>query len=280
MPLRPPVGASHELSNADDALMRETYSHGHHESVLRSHRARTAENSCAYLLPSLRPGLDLLDVGCGPGTITVDLAARVSPGRVVGIDLVAAADLGTVRDNVTFEVGDVYDLAFGDASFDVVHAHQVLQHLGRPVDALIEMHRVLRPGGVLAVRDSDYGGFIWAPADPHLDRWLELYHQITTRNGAEADAGRRLLGWVQAAGYTGIAASSSTWTFADPENRSWWGSMWADRVLQSAFREQALAYGLADDDELQAIAEAWRTWSRRPDAIFVVPHGEILATRG
>ncbi len=63
-----------------------TYTHGHHESVLRSHRWRTAANSAAYLLPYLRPGQDLLDIGCGPGTLTGDLARAVSPGRVVGID--------------------------------------------------------------------------------------------------------------------------------------------------------------------------------------------------
>jgi ubiquinone/menaquinone biosynthesis C-methylase UbiE len=62
------------------------YTHGHHESVLRSHRWRTVENSAAYLVPFLRPGLDLLDVGCGPGSITQDFATRVAPGRVCGLD--------------------------------------------------------------------------------------------------------------------------------------------------------------------------------------------------
>jgi ubiquinone/menaquinone biosynthesis C-methylase UbiE len=156
----------------------DTYTHGHAEPVLQSHRWRTAENSAGYLLPSLRPGLDLLDVGCGPGTITVDLAARVAPGRVVGID-VSAEPLVEAREaagragvEVTFEVGDVYALAAADASFDVVHAHQVLQHLTDPVAALREMARVCRPGGVIAVRDVDYGAFITHPADDGLDRWL------------------------------------------------------------------------------------------------------------
>jgi hypothetical protein len=58
---------------------RATYTHGHHESVLRSHAWRTVENSAAYLVPHLRPGLSLLDVGSGPGTITVDLAERLAP---------------------------------------------------------------------------------------------------------------------------------------------------------------------------------------------------------
>jgi ubiquinone/menaquinone biosynthesis C-methylase UbiE len=258
--------------------IRDTYSHGHHESVLRSHRSRTAENSCAYLLPLLRPGQDVLDVGCGPGTITIDLAGRVAPGRVTGIDLVAVADSDAAPDNVTFATGDVYALEFVDASFDVVHAHQVLQHLSRPVAALTEMRRVLRPGGVLAVRDGDYAGFVWAPADPRLDRWLELYHQITKRNGAEADAGRYLLRWVQAAGFSDARASSATWTFADPDGRAWWGGVWADRVERSAFAEQAIAYDLSDRAELDAIAAAWREWAAKPDGFFAALHCEVLAT--
>ncbi len=266
--------------------MSDTYTHGHHESVLRSHRWRTAENSAGYLLPELEAGMDLLDLGCGPGTITLDLAPRVAPGRVVGID--AAADVieqATAQlaesdaANVSFATGDAYALDFEDASFDVVHAHQVLQHLTDPVAALREMHRVLRPGGLLAVRDSDYGAFVWAPAEPLLDRWLELYHELTARNRAEADAGRFLLGWVQRAGFTDVRASSATWTFADSESRAWWGGLWADRVLQSAFAQQAVEYGLADTAELEEISAAWRQWATQADGFFAVLHGEILAHR-
>jgi len=264
----------------------EVYTHGHHPSVLRSHTWRTAQNSAAYLLGELRPGQDLLDVGCGPGTITADLATAVTPGQVVGIDasrdVVAEArrHLGAGSPaNLRFETGDVYALAFDDGSFDVVHAHQLLQHVQRPVDALAEMRRVLRPGGVVAVRDSDYGAFAWAPDDPLLTRWLELYHQVTGRNGGEADAGRYLLGWVRRAGFGEPRTTSSTWTFADPQTRQWWGGLWAERVTQSAFAEQALAYGLSDDAELSAIAGAFRRWANDPDGYFVVVHAEVLARR-
>jgi len=173
----------------------------------------------------------------------------------------------------------VYDLQF-EAAFDVVHAHQVLQHLADPVTALAQMGRVLRPAGILAVRDSDYAAFAWAPADSRLDRWLELYHQVTARNGAEADAGRHLLGWVLAAGFGEVEAGSSTWTFADPASRAWWGGLWADRVTLSAFADQAVAYGLADRAELAGIGEAWRSWATRPDGFFAVLHAEVLARRG
>ncbi len=70
-------------------MAQTRYTHGHHESVLRSHSWRTAENSAGYLLAHLQPGQSLLDIGCGPGTITVDLARRLSPGRVVGVDAAA-----------------------------------------------------------------------------------------------------------------------------------------------------------------------------------------------
>lgn len=266
--------------------MTETYTHGHHESVLRSHEWRTAENSAAYLLDRLAPGQALLDVGCGPGTITLDLAARVAPGAVVGIDragdVIAQAEARCAErgvDNVRFATGDVYELDAADASFDVVHAHQVLQHLRDPVAALRELRRVLRPGGTLAVRDSDYAGFVWAPADPLLDRWNELYHAVTAGNGAEADAGRYLLGWARQAGFIDIEVTSSTWTFADPERRAWWGSLWAERVELSAFAHQAVEYGLTDRAELGTIAAAWRRWAAQPDGFFAVPHGEVLATR-
>jgi SAM-dependent methyltransferase len=269
------------------AAMGDTYTHGHHQSVLRSHAWRSAGNSAAYLLGELRPGQRLLDVGCGPGTITLDLARRVSPGRVIGIDTEPGVLRGAEAlrrrqgiDNVTFEPGDAYALDYDDDNFDVIHLHQVLQHLTDPVRALIELRRVLATDGVLGARDSDYAGFFWSPADPLLDRWLALYHELTAQNGAMADAGRELPGWVRAAGFADIAVTSSTWIFADPASRVWWGGLWAERVTQSSFAKQACDYGLSDDEELAAIAAAWRRWAEAPDAVFVVPHVEILARPG
>lgn len=271
----------------DQAANRtDVYTHGHHESVLRSHRWRTADNSAGYLLPALSPGMRLLDVGCGPGTVTLDLAARLDPGEVVGVDAsadvvelarAAATDSGQV--NVRFEVGDAYRLAYPDDWFDVVHAHQVLQHLTDPVAALKEMRRVTRPGGLVAVRDADYAAMTWYPTTPELDDWMRLYHQVTEANRAEADAGRRLLSWVRAAGFdpAGTSATASTWCFAEDGDRAWWSGLWADRCLESDFAAQALAGGVADQARLQRVAAAWRAWGANPDAWFAVLHGEVLA---
>lgn len=259
------------------------YTHGHAESVLRSHRWRTAENSAGYLLPHLAAGDRLLDVGSGPGTITADLAERVSPGRVTALEVTeAAAELTRAEldrrgaEHATVKVGDVHALPFGDDSFDVVHAHQVLQHVADPVLALREMARVTRPGGLVAVRDSDYHGFVWAPASSAIERWLELYDAAARANGGEPDAGRMLLGWAREAGLTDLTASSSTWCFADEADRAWWGGLWADRVTSTALAEQLLAQGLATTDELAEIGEGWRAWAAEPGGWFSVLHGELV----
>src|SRR5262252_4604788 len=270
----------------DTAVMRtgsEVYLHGHHDSVLRSHRWRTAENSAGYLLGHLVAGAGILDVGCGPGTITAGLATLVPDGRVVGIDA-AAGVLAEARAaagrlalaNVRYEVGDVYQLAFADSSFDVVHAHQVLQHLCEPVAALTEMRRVCRGGGIVAARDSDYGGMIWFPADPELTEWQQLYLRVARAIGGEPDAGRRLVSWARAAGFDDIEASASAWCYSGARERAWWGGLWAERLTASSFGERAIEHGLATRADLARLAAAWRSWATCDDAWFLIPHGEIL----
>ena len=260
-----------------------TYLHGHHDSVLRSHRWRTAENSAAYLLGHLRPGMRLLDVGCGPGTITLGLASRVGDEGVVGVDRspevigearAEAARLG--RPGVRFLLGDLYALDLPGASFDVVHAHQVLQHVPDPIRALGELRRLCRPGGIVAVRDADFGGMFWQPADLAMDEWRALYCRVARAVGGEPDCGRHLATWARAAGFEQIELSASAWCFASPDARAWWGGLWSERLTESGFAASAQRNGLAGRDELERLAATWRSWLAGPDACFIVPHVELL----
>jgi len=255
----------------------EVYTHTHRERVLDAHGRRTAEEAAAFLLAHLRPGIRLLDIGCGPGSITIGLARYVSPGETVGIDqaeeaLQAARKRAADQSmpHVRFEKADVYELPFGDDEFDVVYAHQLLQHLADPVAALIEVRRVLRPGGYVAIRDSDYGTMTHHPHEPMLDVWLERYHRIARANGGEPDAGRRLMEWVRAAGFEHLHATTSTWLFATPEERRQWAELWAGRPLRSRERLSA---------EDTSIREAFKRWAEHPDGWFSFIHGEVLARK-
>jgi SAM-dependent methyltransferase len=256
-----------------------TYTHGHHETVLRSHRWRTVSNSAAYLLPSLRADQRLLDVGCGPATITAELAGIVAHVTALEAteDAVAIARQGLAGvGNAEVVLGDVHALDLPEDSFDVVHAHQVLQHVADPVQALREMARVCKPGGVVAVRDSDYLGFAWFPACRGLDLWMDRYQQAARANGGEPQAGRKLLTWALEAGLADVVPSSSTWCFATPADRAWWGGMWAERVQRSALADQLLTSGLATQADLDLMTAGWRTFISSENAWFSVLHGELL----
>ena len=267
-------------------MTAERYTHGHHESVLRSHTWRTVENSAAYLIAEITPGAVVLDVGCGPGTITVDMAARVNPGTVIGIDQSAeivaqaaalAAEQGV--DNCRFVVGDAYSLDFADNTFDIVHAHQTLQHMSDPVSMLRELYRVTKPGGVVAARDADYAGMIWFPELPGMRQWMDLYQRVARSNGGEPDAGRRMRYWATEAGMTDVVPTASTWCFATDEDRAWWGGMWADRVRDSAFATQAIEGGFATSVDIASIRATWQNWIKAPGAWFAIPNGEILCRK-
>lgn len=263
------------------------YSQGYAQSVLQSQTWRTADNSAAYVLDYLDTGTTVLDVGCGTGTITLDLARRVDPGTVLGVDTepeVINQAQHDARDhgftNVSFEVADALDLAATverpGTGFDVVHAHQLLLHLADPVEALRGMLEMARPGGIVAARDTDYAAMAWWPQDARLDHWLALYRDIAHDHGGEPDAGRRLLGWARAAGAAEVSPSASVWLHATAEERERWGGMWEQRILNSAIAEEALSSGRATAQELHDISAAWREWADHPDGWFLIPHGEIV----
>ena len=263
----------------------ETYTHGHHPVVVGAHARRTAAEAAAFVLPSIRAGSRILDFGCGPGSITVGLADHIGPeGSVVGIDnspdvVAIASEAARTRGNVEFEVASVYELPFAPGSFDVAYGHQTLQHLADPVAALTEVNRVLRSGGLIAVRDSDYGTMTHFPRYRELDSWLDLYHKVARANGGEPDAGRHLPRWVRNAGFLDSVISSSVWTYATEAEREDWATLWANRIVLPRFVDRAAQLELAGRHEIEEIAAAWKRWAHEPDGWFAFIHGEVVATK-
>ncbi|KAF2192407.1 S-adenosyl-L-methionine-dependent methyltransferase [Zopfia rhizophila CBS 207.26] len=270
--------------------MSKPYIHGHHSSVLRSHTWRTVENSCAHLLPYLTsPSLNILDVGCGPGTITVDLASRIPQGSILAIDP-SAEVIEKARkhaqeknvSNVRFEVGDIFDWKALDgveeATFDIVHAHQVLQHLQDSLSALQVMKRLTKPGGIVAVRDVDYSACTWYPEIEGMREWLDLYIRVAQGLKGDPNIGKKLHAVAIQAGFerSEIETSVGTWTFSTPEERAFWCGLWADRTVQSSFKSNAIESGHATEADLQRIVETWRDLEGREDGWFTVMNGQII----
>jgi 2-polyprenyl-3-methyl-5-hydroxy-6-metoxy-1,4-benzoquinol methylase len=268
---------------ASDEPVNETYQHGHHASVVASHAKRTAEKEASFFLPLLRPGMRLLDVGCGPGSITAGLARRVDPGETIGID--ASAEVidtarSSARDsglNLRFEIANIYAPGFATASFDAVFAHQVLQHLRQPVEALRRMRALLKPGGVVGARDVDWGSTTFYPENSGMRRFLTLYYELAHRNGGEPNAGRHLPHWFREAGFAETRVTTSTMSFTDPAAAREWGETYAERTLHSAVAEKALQFALATRSDLAEIAAAWRAWGEYPDAFFCFSQTEVVA---
>ena len=235
--------------------MSETYTPGYSAAAAAFMNRRRLEPNGAFFLPWLKPGIAVLDCGCGPGTITRDIAARVAPGRVVGLDFSAEQVAAASRDakhiaNIDFRQGSVYALPFEDGSFDAVFSHALLEHLKDPVKAAREFRRVLKPGGMLGVCTPDWGGFLLAPPSEKLLLAFEAYKQLQNRNGGDVYCGHKLGMYFEAAGFEGIAMRSRYENY-DP--------------LTTIGDFLAVNHEEAGDAKNAA---TWREWARSPNGMF------------
>lgn len=246
---------------------------------------RNAANSAPHLLPHIKPDMRILDVGCGPGSITIDFARRVPHGSVTGLDVElgtlegarkVAAELGI--SNITFVHGNAMELPFPDASFDAVHSHQVLLYLSDPVGALREMKRVCKPGCIVVARDGECGNMIWYPETEALQKWTSVYSSMIRLNGGEPNAGRRLHAWAREAGFdpTRIRCSASTWCYASAEERASWMEIMRGPMTSSDLIDRVKKYGLANDAEIQSWAKALEEWAANVDGWYMFLSGEIV----
>lgn len=263
--------------------MPQAYTNDHSSSVLQTHSWRDAQNSASYLLPHLQSNMTILDVGCGPGSITVDLARQVPEGHVIGLEYVSdpletavslARSAGLT--NITFEIGDIHDLPFPENHFDIVHAHQVLQHIADPVLAFKEMRRVVRKGGIVAVQESITSTTY--PDSKGLMDWSDLQIRIRQAKGNHTEAGSRLHVWAREAGFQveQMKKSTGSWCFSSPEERQYWGGAMEGRVRSSGLSKIAIEQGLASEADLERMAAAWRAFVDDEDGWIGFLHGQIL----
>ena len=257
----------------------EKYVHGYEEWTKEWMSKRTARRELAFLLPYLRPGMAVIDCGCGPGSITVGLAEIVAPGQVVGLDieprqLETARRLAAERGASTlrFEAGSVYELPFADASFDVAVAHFVIEHVREPIRALREIRRVLKPGGIAAIKDPYYPAFTLRPRIPVITRVEELVTKVRSHLGASVAYAADLRASLLEAGFERTEAEAGTETPAG----SGAGPPLLPFVLQNqlrerVFRQTVLEQGWATEAELDRLTAEVGVLGERKDLFgFVV----------
>ena len=252
----------HEVMKGDDP------------NVVKLYGERTAVRNCQYLLPHIKPTSLILDVGCGPGTITSDFAKLASSGKVTGVDnsegIITSAQNTfpqSTQSNLTFLVGDAYKLDFPDNTFDIVHAHQVLIHLKTPIEALKEFYRVCKPGGIVAVRDSSCAIVLSLKPDlPSIRSYWAKALQMIPIMGGDVLAGEKLEGWAKEAGFEKVLYSKTPAFNAGHLPR-----------VTGEPAKMILAYKMANEKELQSWKEGWEEWDSTEGSEFVFEAGEILA---
>ncbi|KAI1619643.1 ubiE/COQ5 methyltransferase [Exophiala viscosa] len=264
---------------------KSTYTQGHSASVVASHTSRTVENSASFLLPHLKPHYKIVDLGCGPGTITRGFCSFVPQGSVTGID---SADSvieqarsqapQTEYPNLNFRVGDITQrLPCDDNSVDVVYTHMTLLHVPSPVQVVEEARRVLKPGGMLAMREADHAE--WEPSTPALDKYNNLLFEAARSTGAQgAGAGRRLHVWALQAGFerSKMSIGGGATVYTAPDESKWWADVHVGRLegeVGKMWLENKLVDSQKDVDDMKA---ALRTWKESDNAWYGGLQGEVI----
>ncbi|OOF91722.1 hypothetical protein ASPCADRAFT_176217 [Aspergillus carbonarius ITEM 5010] len=270
-------------------MATDTYS----SSMLQTYSVRTAANTSAYFLPRIRPDMSILDIGCGPGSITLDLAALVPQGRIIGIDcnetaIRAANDLRQTRgaENASFQVASVWDLPFAAGTFDLVCAHQVLIHLPNDsgqtgaVEGLKEMRRVCKPGGLVCARECDWRSAVIHPPIPGVLDSMTLVEQLTALKGTSPYGGLAR-SWAEGAGFHGadVEASAAAVYYARPEEVTWWGETMAQRLEQGSSLDVGVQEGLISEHQREQLPGAWREWAHHRDALFSMTDIQIICKK-
>lgn len=256
--------------SVDDSAARYSETRGYGTPVVNVMAGRTAEREGAFFLAHLRPGMRVLDVGCGPGTITLGLARAVAPGEVVGIDVEpsqieaarALADEQGIA-NLRFATGRDEALDFPDGSFDAVFSYAVIEHVPDPVAVLREMRRVVRHGGLAGVDASDWGGRVTEPQVPAIEEAIAVYLRLWEHNGGHARLGRQQRRLMRTAGFGQLQTTAGTLQLTPRA-----GEFMAGLVSAPRFVERVTMLGWTDRETIERWVAAFRPWDQDPDALW------------
>ena len=271
---------------ADQGPTETGYTMGYSEEFLQLLHRRNAESHAAYLLPRLRPGLRVLDFGCGPGTISVGLAKAVEPGELHGIDIEesqidlarAAAEAGG-HGNATFHVGDVTDLPFGDDYFDAAHCHAVLMHVPDTAATLSEVKRVLKPGGIIASREVFVSSSFLEPGNEDIDAAWDTFAKLLRGNGGHPEMGKELKSRFLEAGFSNVLTSGSFDFFGSAEDVAFLHAFILDWFYSPKVIEAATQYGLATHQQFDEWRQGLGEWRNMAGACGAFAFGEAVASK-
>ncbi|MXZ46610.1 MAG: class I SAM-dependent methyltransferase [Chloroflexi bacterium] len=262
------------------------YSLGFTDELLASLTRNTADSSASYLLPYLRPGLRVLDFGCGPGTITVGLARVVAPGTVHGIDMEEsqvelarslAAETGV--DNAVFDVADVLDLPFEDDYFDLAFCHNVLMHVPDTRAALAEVRRVMKPGGIIGCREMISRSSFTHPDYGVLQHAWRIFEDVLETDNGHPNIGKDLKRQLLAAGFNSVKATASFDFYAAPADVAFVHAFATGWFLSPEMIDAAIQYGASTEAESARISEAYDRWKDDPGAFCALAFGEAIAAK-
>jgi ubiquinone/menaquinone biosynthesis C-methylase UbiE len=264
---------------------REQYTMGYGPAATAIMSVRTAQTHAAFFLPQLKPGMTVLDCGCGPGTITIGFAEIVAPGQVVGTEIedshVALARENAARRNVSnsrFELADIYALPFESASFDAVFVSAVVGNLREPVRGLREAYRVLKPAGVIGIKEFDHGGDLLYPLDPALKQYNDCYRRLRGENGGDPESGRKVGAFLLDAGFREVKMSACYESMADPQVLRGLATVFAGLLSEGwgdAFKDR----GWATTEDLREMSAAWLRFPETHGAFYAGAWCEVLARK-
>ena len=265
-----------------------TYTMGYGPEFRKMLERRNAAVCAAHLLPRLEHGMRLLDLGCGPGTISVGLAEAVAPGELHGIDMEesqidiarAAARAGG-HENAFFQAGDATDLPVEDASFDVVHCHALLNHAPDTQAVLAEAMRVLKPGGLVAAREV-VGDSSFVEPGHYLgieDGAWETFLKLLAANGGHPQMGKELKRAFAGAGFVDIHATASFETFASAEDLVFLRTLIAGWFFTPETMGAAIKLGLATQDAFDGWRDGVDQWMTEPGAFAAFAWGEAIGCK-